>query len=210
MTSVPTSPRLGRADESRATERAGAIANTMSRIRSIEEHHGITRESIGEIRTCLLELARRRDPFHLDDFPFPDSGRKACLYRLSEDDDHRFALYINSSGGGVSTPAHNHTTWAFGDGCESDGSEFDVARTGTTPGPSGVEPVREETVEAETGVAMLPDDLHSIHIEGRALNFHCYGLALEHLPNRQYYSESTGDWKVFPPSADIREARPLR
>ena len=38
--------------------------------------------------------------------------RKSCLYRVSEDPDHRYALYVNSSLGGHGTPAHNHTTWA--------------------------------------------------------------------------------------------------
>jgi predicted metal-dependent enzyme (double-stranded beta helix superfamily) len=37
---------------------------------------------------------------------------KSCLYRVSEDADHRFALYVNSSFGGHITPPHNHTTWA--------------------------------------------------------------------------------------------------
>ncbi|MEZ5225210.1 MAG: hypothetical protein R2710_00645 [Acidimicrobiales bacterium] len=68
----------------------------------------------------------------------------------------------------------------------------------------------EHMVEAGTGVAMLPDDLHSIHIGGPALNFHCYGLALERLDRREYYSERTDEWKIFPAHSDITEARPGR
>lgn len=206
MTATPISPRLDRADDTKAANRADTIAGTMSQIRAIEAGAGVTAEGVAAIRACLLQLSARRDLFSLDDFPFPDTGRKGCLYRLSEDDDHRFALYVNSSGGDVSTPAHNHTTWAVVVGFE--GQELNRFYRRSAGG--GVELVREETVEAGTGVAMLPDDLHSIHIDGRALNFHCYGLALEQLPHRQYYSESTGEWKVFPANADIREARYAR
>jgi hypothetical protein len=63
-------------------------------------------------------------------------------------------------------------------------------------------------VEAGTGVAMLADDLHSIHIDGTALNFHCYGLALERLDRRVYYDASAERWKVFSSVSGIREARP--
>ncbi len=56
----------------------------------------------------------------------------------------------------------------------------------------------------------LPDDLHSIHIEGPALNFHCYGLALERLDEREYYNETEGNWKIFKGVSGIREARDLQ
>jgi hypothetical protein len=54
---------------------------------------------------------------------------------------------------------------------------------------------------------MLPDDLHSIHIDGPALNFHCYGLGLERLDSRQFFDAKRQEWRVFPAHADIREAR---
>ncbi len=54
---------------------------------------------------------------------------------------------------------------------------------------------------------MLPDDLHSIHIDGPALNFHCYGMALETLHDREYYNAAEGTWKIFKPVSGIREAR---
>ena len=65
-------------------------------------------------------------------------------------------------------------------------------------------------VEAGTGVAMLPDDLHSIHIDTPSLNFHCYGLALERLDERVYYDARNHEWKVFNAVSNIHEARPDR
>jgi hypothetical protein len=58
-----------------------------------------------------------------------------------------------------------------------------------------------------TGIAFLPDDLHSIHMDAPILNFHMYGLALEQLHRREYYKPETDSWQVFPAHSDIREAR---
>ena len=71
----------------------------------------------------------------------------------------------------------------------------------------GVAQIDDHMVQAGTGVAMLPDDLHSIHIDGPALNFHCYGLALERLDAREYYNEAEGRWKIFRSVSGIREGR---
>ena len=62
-------------------------------------------------------------------------------------------------------------------------------------------------VKQGTGVAFMPDDLHSIHIQAPLINFHMYGLALEELKQREYYKAEERAWKVFPPHSDIREAR---
>ena len=98
----------------RTDERKREIAATVADVRVIEEREGVTRESLGKIKQCLARLAARRDLFTAEDFPPPAPGGKlkSCLYRVAEDADHRFALYVNASLGGHSTPAHNHTTWA--------------------------------------------------------------------------------------------------
>ena len=62
-------------------------------------------------------------------------------------------------------------------------------------------------VRQGSGVAFLPEDLHSIHIQAPLINFHMYGLALEELTHREYYKPEERAWKVFPPHSDIREAR---
>ena len=165
----------------------------------------ITRAGAEAIRDRLIELTANRELFSLDAFPPPGDGDKlnSCLYRLAQDDDDRFVLYANASRGGVATPAHNHTTWAVVVGF--DGQELNRFYRRSDDG--GVEQVDQHMVEAGTGVAMLPDDLHSIHIDGPALNFHCYGLALERLDAREYYDARNEVWKVFPAHTDIREAR---
>lgn len=186
-------------------ERTEAVNAAMADIRQIEAHHGVTRAGVELIRDRLVALSAQRELFPPDDFaaPGPDDDRKSILYRLAQDDDDRFALYAQTSRGSVSTPVHNHTTWAVVVGHR--GQELN--RFFERDEESGVRQTHEHMVEAGTGVAMLPEDLHSIHIEGPSLNFHCYGLALERLEAREYYHESSGSWKIFAATSEIREAR---
>ena len=84
----------------RAIERAREIEAAIADIRETEAR-GVTRETLQAIRARLAQLAARTDLFALEDFPPPKPGdqRNSCLYRLSEDADHRFALYANSARG---------------------------------------------------------------------------------------------------------------
>ena len=177
----------------------------MADIRAIEADLGVTTAGVEAIRDRLLALSARRDLFPVDDFPPPpaDDPLTSYVYRLSEDADHRFALYAQSSEGHVETPPHNHTTWAVVVGHAGNELNRFYQRT-----DDGVAETHQHMVEAGTGVAMLPDDLHSIHIDGRAVNFHCYGLALEQLHDRVYWHRGEQRWKQFRAVSGIREARP--
>ena len=188
----------------RAAERRSAIEAAVADIRDIERREGVTRASLQNIKVRLLELAARTDLFDPKDYPPPEPGQKlrSCLYRLSEDADHRFALYANASLGGYGTPAHNHTTWAVIVGVTGEELNKFYDRAA-----EGVREKGRDVVRQGTGVAFLPADLHSIHIEAPLLNFHMYGLALEQLHSREFYKEKEGRWDVFPAHSDIREAR---
>jgi len=188
----------------RASERRKAIEAAVADIREIEKREGVTRASLENIKARLVKLAARTDLFDLADYPAPQPGGKlkSCLYRLSEDADHRFALYANASLGGYGTPAHNHTTWAVIVGVTGEELNKFYDRAG-----GGVQEKGRDVVRQGTGVAFLPEDLHSIHIEAPLLNFHMYGLALEQLHQREFYKEKEGRWDVFPAHSDIREAR---
>ncbi len=193
--------------QSVAEQRTAMVAETVERIRAVERDQGVTRDGVQQIKGLLMELAARTALFPLADFPPPEPGgkRNSCLYRLSEDLDHRFALYANAARSGVDTPAHNHTTWAVIVGIA--GTELNKFYRRTDAG--GVEQTGEHTVEQGDGVAFLPDDLHSIHIhgEGPTLNFHMYGLGLEQLDRREFYDAKQQSWQVFPAHSDIRDAR---
>jgi predicted metal-dependent enzyme (double-stranded beta helix superfamily) len=188
----------------RAGERRKAIEAAVADIRDIEKREGVTRASLENIKARLIKLAARFDLFEPKDYPPPEPGQKlrSCLYRLSEDADHRFALYANASLGGYGTPAHNHTTWAVIVGVTGEELNKFYDRAG-----GGVQEKGRDVVRQGTGVAFLPEDLHSIHIEAPLLNFHMYGLALEQLHRREFYKEKEARWDVFPAHSDIREAR---
>jgi len=188
-------------DDETSTARHAAIEAAVDDIRHIEADVGVTREGVGQIRDRLVEMAANRDLFSLELYPPPET--ESHMYRISEDDDGRFALYVQASHGLRSTPVHNHTTWAVVVGFE--GQELNRFYDRADEGPP--EQSGEHMVEAGTGVAMLPEDLHSIHLSGLALNFHMYGLALERLVDRQYYSHTSESWKDFSGIDSIREAR---
>lgn len=184
--------------------RTDAVAAAMDDIRRIEARLGVTRSGVDAIRDRLVELSGNRDLFPAADFPAPDddAAETSYMYRLAQDDDDRFALYAQSSRGHVETPPHDHTTWAVVVGhAGNELNRFYERRD------DGVTETHHHMVEAGTGVAMLPDDVHSIHIDGPALNFHCYGLALEELHDRQYWNDKEGRWKTFRAVSGIREAR---
>jgi len=188
----------------RVPERKREIEVAVADVRAIEKSEGVTRVSLEKIKQRLTGLAARKDLFSDKDFPPPGPGGKlkSCLYRVAEDPDHRFALYVNSSLGGHNTPAHNHTTWAVIVGVSGEELNRFYDRAG-----KGVREKGQAVVKQGTGVAFLPEDLHSIHIDAPLVNFHMYGLALDHLHRREFYKADEGVWKVFPAHGDIREAR---
>src|SRR5229473_294966 len=189
--------------DERAIARKREIDAAVGDVRAIEHDEGVTRDCLEKIKQRLIRLAARQDLFTARDFPAPEPGgkRNSCLYRVSEDADHRFALYVNSSYGNYGTPAHNHTTWAVIIGVTGEELNRFYDRV-----DSGVREKGNAVVRQGSGVAFMPADLHSIHIQAPLLNFHMYGLALEELHHRGYYKVEERAWKVFPPHSDIREA----
>ncbi|MGI9606185.1 MAG: cysteine dioxygenase [Acidimicrobiales bacterium] len=206
MTITTTTTTMADPGEATMQQRIDAVNAAMNDIRRIEADLGVTRTGVEAIRDRLIELASNQELFSFDDFPTPtaDDPVGSFMYRLAQDDDDRFALYLQSSTGNDGTPVHNHTTWAVVVGFAGHEENTFFERT-----PAGPVLTGNHNVRAGTGVAMLPDDLHAIRIEDDALNFHCYGLALERLDTREYWSASDREWKIFDRIDGIVEARPL-
>lgn len=190
-----------------ARERAAAVAAAMEDIHRLVAAAPLSRELLGDVRARMLQLAARRELFPTEDFPPPTTGDPtgSCLYRLAQDVDDRFALYLNACRDRTDTPPHDHTTWAVVVGFAGEERNRFYRRTDGVE--RGVEETHDQVVRAGTGVTMLPDDLHSIHIRGGGLNFHLYGLALERLDDRRYFRAEDATWQPFPAHPDIREAR---
>jgi predicted metal-dependent enzyme (double-stranded beta helix superfamily) len=172
--------------------RTAAVAATMDRVKQIERSQGVTREALDAIKAEMLELARHEHLFPAAEFPPPPEGEKgAKRYLLQEDPDGRFAIYMLALNPGNSTKPHDHTTWAVVVSVEGQELNKVYRRVddGTQDGHARLEQVREVMVEPGTGIALMPEDIHSIHTSGHAStrHLHVYGLALEKLDDRLGY-----------------------
>lgn len=171
--------------------RRHAVAETVEKVREIEQKQGVTPQALRAIAAELVTLSRNKELFNEDHFPNPEPGSKAQLYVLSEDEDHRFPIYLTCALPGGAVPPHNHGTWAVVaglDGCEEN-KLYDRAEGGHAPGPAKI--TLRQTVRIHDGeyIALLPDDIHSVATPGDTArrHFHMYGLSLEKLPRRLAY-----------------------
>jgi rhodanese-related sulfurtransferase/predicted metal-dependent enzyme (double-stranded beta helix superfamily) len=181
-------------------ERAAAVRRLIEEARTIEKS-GVTAANLEKIGGLLSSLANRAELFPQNEFPL---GADGGIYRLSEDPDHRFALYASAGGAGKKVPPHNHTTWAIIAGVH--GAERNVVYERLDNGAQEnvvqlrEAPAKEKTLKRGDVITFLPDDFH--HIEtpvgsGDALHLHFYGLSLEHLPNRLTVDMKTGAARRF-------------
>ena len=187
-------------------ERAAAVRRLVDEARGIEKS-GVTRGSLEKIGGLLSALAARAELFPQDEFPL---GADGGIYRLSEDPDHRFALYASAGGAGKKVPPHNHTTWAIIAGVHGEERNVVYDRLDNGAQADKVQlreaAAKEKTLRNGDVIAYLPDDFH--HIEtpvgsGNALHLHFYGLSLEHLPDRVSVDMANGAARRFMAKAKI-------
>lgn len=170
--------------------RTAAVAATIDRVKAIERSQGVTRAALDAIKAEMIALAGHESLFPASEFPPPQAGEKGSKrYLLQEDPDGRFALYMLALNPGNTTKPHDHTTWAVVVGVEGQELNRVYRRVddGTQDGHARLELAREVMVEPGTGIALMPEDIHSIHTEGTTStrHLHVYGLALERLDQRQ-------------------------
>ena len=186
------------------SERREQVASeAVGRIRQIERDQGVNYEALKAIRDELIHLTRDTSLFPREHFPLTESGDSA-VYRLSEDDDHRFALYGSVGAPGKSVPPHNHTTWAVIVGVYGDELNRFFERTddSTEAGHATLDETGQFVVRHGNGVVFLPDDIHAISTNDAqpTLHLHMYGLALDHLYDRL----------VFDPAAETVDTMTIR
>lgn len=183
--------------------RKAAISAAIEDIRQIETKQGVTREALESIKARLIELARDRSIFPPSDFP-AFSGERNDVHLLQEDPDGRFALYMVIGATGGETPPHDHTTWAVITGLQGQEHNKFYRRLddGSTPGQGTVEVMNKETVVHGTAVSLMPDDIHSIHLESegesKTMHLHMYGLGIDRLDKRIAFNMEEGTYKHFP------------
>ncbi len=172
-----------------------AISDTMTNIRAIEQDGPISYDTLKAIRAELITLADDKSLFPREQFPLTGTGESA-IYRLSEDVDHRFALYGSTGAAGKSVPPHNHTTWAVIVGVHGDELNrfYERVDDGSVEGQGRVEEKGEFTVSHGNGVVFLPEDIHAISTDDAesTLHLHLYGLALDQLHERLVFNTVDG------------------
>ena len=189
-------------------ERTAAVAATVAKVRDIEAGQGVNTAALEAIKAELLALTERRELFPEDDFPVNADDGHGVVYRLSEDDDHRFALYASTGVPGKRVKPHNHTTWVVIVGVHGEERNFFYERTddGSKEGIGALRQSGDFNIIAGTGCAFMPDDIHSIAniTDKKNVHLHMYGLALEQLHERVAYDTEAGTYKVFPASQNIK------
>jgi rhodanese-related sulfurtransferase/predicted metal-dependent enzyme (double-stranded beta helix superfamily) len=182
-------------------QRLAAVERTLKQVRRIEGELGATRAALDALKPVLIELAAASELFPAEHFPVSPGG-SGRVYRLAEDPDRRFALYASAGVPGKAQPPHNHTTWAVIAGVFGDEHNVFYERIDNreAPGTGRLAKTGDLTVRRGNACAFLPDDFHTIEVTGSApsLHLHLYGMSLENLPERIYFSSSTGGaYSVF-------------
>ncbi|MDR5759309.1 cysteine dioxygenase family protein [Caballeronia sp. LZ035] len=177
--------------------RREAVQALLADARSIVEEDGLTRAALERLSARLATLATQDGLFDAADFPPPQvhSGDTSVRYRLNPDEEG-FALYLNSLLPGKTTIPHNHDTWAVIVAVEGEELNRVYRRVddGVDPDRAQLDVAREVVVRPGTPIAFLPEDIHSIHVNGSAptLHFHLYGRPLETLTGRLGFEPDTG------------------
>ena len=178
-----------------AAERTRTVSETITEIRAIEAEMGVSREALDKIAEKVKELAARTELWSSDFYAPPGEFERQSRYLISEDDDNRFALYLNVLKAGQKSPPHNHTTWACVAGVagEEHNYLYDRIDGGTEAGPAELKQTEHVVCKAGSSVTLMPDDIHHIEVvEGEARQLHMYGRGLETLNERLAYNLEKG------------------
>lgn len=201
--------KSGSAPPALRAEDRRAIRDCLDDIKAHVAARGAGRAGLEGVKTRLLRLAARRDLFRYERFPVPgrERGRRSAVYLLDEEADRSFALFAVSEVEGNMSPPHDHTTWAVLAGVEGEEVNrfYDRLDDGREGGRAEIRERGQATVKAGAAVALLPDDIHSIHCPRPAptLSFHLYGRSIAHLPERMMFDMRDGTCRVFPANPSI-------
>lgn len=182
-------------------KRAEAVSSTVDEVKDIISQQGVTREGLAVVLERLKALAASSEWWSDEYFAAPEPSEQQARYLIRQDDNDDFALYLNVMRPGKVIPPHNHTTWACIAAVEGEERNFLYRRLddGSVPGVGQLEKSGAITVGPGAGIALLPDDIHSVEISGDTpiRHLHMYGRALETLSERTVFDLETGTCRTM-------------
>jgi predicted metal-dependent enzyme (double-stranded beta helix superfamily) len=191
-----------------AEARKAAIDEILSKIRPILDASTDV-SSMNQAKEHLMALCERSDLFNFEAFPIPE-GATEGFYLIHEDEDGRYALYVNAGLPGQTSKPHDHAGhWAIVAAVQGEETHrlFERDETRTPP----IRHMGTLTVKPGQAVSMRPDGIHAISADGAdpLLHLHFYGLAFDRQRGRREYDEETGEELYFevPDVGEILDAR---
>ncbi len=183
------------------TVRQQAVNDVLDRVRHVLDQQQLSRQALDDILFELKQLAACGEFWNAEDFPPPAEDERQARYLIDQQDDQTIALYLNVMRPGKRIPPHNHTTWACIAAVEGEESNTLYRRLddGLIAGRATLEVDREVVIGPGQGIAMMPDDIHSVMIEGEApiRHLHLYGRALETLTERIAFDVDAGTCRIM-------------